>query len=97
MGQGAAMTGLLLLALLLANAPFVFSRFLGLGANKTQKPAWLVLELLLAYGIFVVLGRAIEAYFGQNAPQAWQFYAVSLCLFLCMAFPGFVWRYLLKK
>ncbi len=91
------MSGLLLLALILANAPFVFSRFLGFGANKQQKLAWLVLELFLSYGVFIVIGRALEAHFGQNAPQAWQFYAVSLCLFLSMAFPGFVWRYLLKK
>ena len=97
MGQGAAMSGLLLLALMLANAPFVFSRFLGFAANKQQKPIWLILELLLAYGVFIGIGRAIEAHFGQNAPQAWQFYAVSFCLFLSMAFPGFVWRYLLKK
>jgi hypothetical protein len=97
MGQNGAMTALLLAAVLLANAPFVFARFLGWGANKQQRPAYLIVELLIAYGLFVAIGRALEAHYGQNAPQAWQFYAVSFCLFLSMAFPGFVWRYLLKK
>ena len=97
MGQSAAISGLLFAALLLANAPFVFARFLGFAADKRQQPLWLVVELLLAYVAFIGLGHAVEAYFGQNSLQTWQFYAVSLCLFLSMAFPGFVWRYLLKK
>lgn len=91
------MSGLLLLALVLANAPFISSRFCGFGVDKRQRPILLIVELLLAYLAWVLVGRSIEAHFGQNAPQAWQFYAVSFCLFLSMAFPGFVWRYLLKK
>ena len=97
MGQSTAMSGLLLLAFLLANMPFAFPRLLGLGPDKRQHPAGLLLELALSYALLIGLGRALEQHYGQIAPQAWQFYAVSLCLFLCMAFPGFVWRYLLKK
>jgi hypothetical protein len=29
-------------------------------------------------------------------PQSWEFYAVSACLFIVLAFPGFVLRYLYK-
>ena len=97
MMQSAAITALLLLAVVLANAPFCYERFLFLGGSKARQPAWRLLELLLFYGAFLALARAAEAHFGQVQAQGWQFYAVSLCLFLSMAFPGFVWCYLLKK
>ncbi len=97
MHGGVAITALLALAFLLANAPFFSSRFFFLGPQKQQRPGFLLLELVLAYGLFIALGFALESYQGQASPQAWQFYAVSLCLFLSMAFPGFVLRYLLKK
>ena len=97
MTQSAAIIALLLLALALAHAPFCYKRFLFVGASKIRQPAWCLLELLLFYAAFIGLARAVEAYFGQVQAQAWQFYAVSVCLFLSMAFPGFVWRYLLKK
>ena len=34
---------------------------------------------------------------GQVAAQNWEFYAVTACLFLVFAFPGFVYRYLWRK
>ncbi|MEY4711160.1 MAG: hypothetical protein RIS88_610, partial [Pseudomonadota bacterium] len=34
---------------------------------------------------------------GQNAPQGWEFYAVTVTLFLTLAFPGFVYRYLYQR
>ena len=43
---------------------------------------------------------AVALYFehtmGQIAAQAWEFYAVTATLFITLAFPGFVFRYLLK-
>jgi hypothetical protein len=33
---------------------------------------------------------------GQLAPQDWEFYAVTRCLFLVFAFPGFVYKVLWK-
>lgn len=96
MSHSGWMALLLLLALLLANLPFLSTRFAWLGPRKAGQARWLLLELLLCYGIFLGLGWVMEAHFGQRQPQAWQFYAVSASLFICMAFPGFVWRYLLK-
>ena len=34
---------------------------------------------------------------GQIAAQGWEFYAITAALFLTFAFPGFVWRYLLRR
>ena len=34
---------------------------------------------------------------GQIALQAWEFYAVTATMFIALAFPGFVFRYLLKR
>lgn len=97
MSPNAAISLLLLTAIVLANESFFSQRFLWIGPSKKQHPWLQVLELLLAYAAFVFLGMGLETFVGQHSPQAWQFYAVSLCLFLTMAFPGFVWRYLLKR
>lgn len=87
---------LLLAALALASWPFLFKRFAVIGPLKAAHPWLLVLESLLAYAAFVLLGRALEQSLGQVTPQAWQFYAVTFCLFCTLSFPGFVYRYLLK-
>jgi hypothetical protein len=38
----------------------------------------------------------LEERAAQSARQGWEFYAVTGALFLTLAFPGFVWRYLFK-
>ncbi len=47
---------------------------------------------------FVVGGIALllEKRLGQIAAQNWEFYAITATLFTTLAFPGFIWRYLLK-
>ena len=91
--------GLILLACVAANLPFVNQRLMLLvplrGAKKSL--AWRLLELLLWYFIVGGIGMAMEKSVGQNYPQGWQFYAVTGSLFLTLAFPGFVFRYLLHK
>jgi len=37
-----------------------------------------------------------KATFGQIAHQDWEFYAVTSCLFIVFAFPGFVYKVLWK-
>jgi hypothetical protein len=39
---------------------------------------------------------ALERHAGQATAQGWEFYAVTAALFVTFAFPGFVWRYLVK-
>lgn len=97
MDQAFLITVLLLGAFLLANAPFLSARLCFVGPRKDTHPWWRVGELVFAYALFIALGKGVERYVGQSSPQAWQFYAVSACLFLTMAFPGFVWRYLVRR
>lgn len=97
MTQTAAIWFVLLAALLAANLPFLFQRVLVLGPVPRQGKSlwWHLLELVCGY--FVVGGLALwlEQRVGQVAPQTWEFYAVTATLFITLAFPGFVFRYLL--
>lgn len=56
-----------------------------------------LIELLVFYGLVGVLGFALEANLGNRFPQGWEFYAITLSLFLVLGYPGFVWRYLMKR
>lgn len=86
-----------LCALLAANLPFINERWLSLVPRRAPKTLWhRLLELLLLYLLVGGLGLALEQRAGQIAPQGWEFYAITGALFLTLAFPGFVWRYLLK-
>lgn len=53
-----------------------------------------LLETIALYLLVGVLGMALESQLGNPFAQAWEFYAITLCLFLVLAFPGFVYRYL---
>ncbi len=95
MGQTASVWLVLLVAVVAANLPFATERILLVGPRREHKNlAWRLLELMLMFGMLLGLGFALEARIGQRQPQGWEFYAVALCLFLTLAFPGFVWRYL---
>lgn len=86
------------LALALANLPFLTLR--GLGVIPLQKPKTLglrALELLVCYLLAGLAGLAFERRAGEIAPQTWEFYAITVFLFLTFAFPGFVYRYLVMR
>jgi hypothetical protein len=53
-------------------------------------------ELVVMYFIVGGIGLLLEKRMGQIAPQGWEFYAVTGALFITLAFPGFIWRYLVK-
>jgi hypothetical protein len=97
MSQTAAVWFVVLAALVGANLPFFNQRLLAVIPLKAGKnlPIRLV-ELAVCY--FVVGGMALllEQRAGQIAPQGWEFYAITAALFLTLAFPGFVYRYLMK-
>ncbi|MGT2494920.1 DUF2818 family protein [Cupriavidus basilensis] len=40
--------------------------------------------------------RRVSAGLGNAFPQGWQFYAITGCMMLVFAFPGFTWQYLVK-
>lgn len=92
---GWAIFTVLLAALVAANLPFLNERLFVLGPRRSPKsPAWRLFELLVLAVLVCLLGRAIEGWLGQPSPLRWEFGAVWLCVFLTLAFPGFVWRYL---
>jgi Protein of unknown function (DUF2818) len=86
----------LLAAVVSANLPFVNERLFLVGPRRAPRKAigWRALELLLFGGLTLLLGMLLESRIGQRQPQGWEFYAASACLYLVLAFPGFVWRYL---
>ncbi len=87
----------ILLALAAANLPFLTVRLFGVLPLKSPKSLALrLLELLVLYALVGGAGLLLEQRAGQIAPQGWEFYAVTLSLFVTLAFPGFVWRYLYK-
>ncbi|RZJ14490.1 MAG: DUF2818 family protein, partial [Haliea sp.] len=53
-------------------------------------------ELVVMYFVVGGLGLLLEQRAGQIAAQKWEFYAVTGALFITLAFPGFIWRYLWK-
>ena len=88
----------IVVAFLAANLPFANQRLLGvLPLKRPAKPLALRLaELVLLYFLAGGLGVLLEHRAGQIAPQKWEFYAITVALFITFAFPGFVWRYLWK-
>lgn len=81
---------------LAANFPFFTESLFGLIRLKASPKslAWRLLELLVLYALVIVIAHWLESRLGNAFRQEWQFYAVTVCLFLVFAFPGFVLRYL---
>jgi hypothetical protein len=88
-----------LLAFVAANLPFMNERLLAVVPGVfTLKPFWIrLVELLLWYVLVGAVAQVLEAHAGNVFPQRWEFYAVTGCLFIVFAFPGFVFRYLRKQ
>ncbi|UUZ64007.1 DUF2818 family protein [Polaromonas sp. P1-6] len=87
-----------LLALLAANLPFISNRLFAVVALKAPKNlAVRLAELVVWYLLVGGLGLFLEQRTGQIAPQGWEFYAITGTLFVTLAFPGFIYRYLFKR
>jgi hypothetical protein len=54
-------------------------------------------EVLVFYCLIGLLAFAFEASMGNAFQQGWEFYVITLSLFLVMAYPGYVYRYLLRR
>jgi hypothetical protein len=84
-------------ALIAATMPFASDRLMGLVAwNKPKTLGIRLLELVVCYFLVGGVALVLEKNAGQIAPQGWEFYAITGTMFVTMAFPGFVYRYLLK-
>ena len=96
----AAIWTLILLAMLSANLPFLNQRLFALVPLRglDRKSFWLrLLEMTILYFLLGGLGYFLEAGLGNVFPQGWEFYAISACLFIVFAFPGFVFQYLRRS
>jgi hypothetical protein len=92
-----------------ANLPFLSERVFGvirltpkLAADgtpslRTKSLPLRLLELIVLYFVVGFLARMLESRIGGVFAQNWEFYAITGCLFLVLAFPGFVLRYLRKQ
>jgi hypothetical protein len=99
--QTAAVWLLILLAFVAANLPFINNRIFAVWQPKglvSSKAFWLrALELFAFYLLIGALGISFERWIGNVFTQRWEFYAITFSLFVVMAFPGFVFRYLLRR
>jgi hypothetical protein len=92
-------------ALAAANLPFANERVFGLlsmkatqtGQARTKPFLARLLELLVLYFLVGAVAYLLESRIGNVFAQGWEFYAVTGCLFLVLAFPGFVFKYLRKR
>ena len=88
---------LVAVALTAANLPFFNERVFGLIALGPVKPAWVrLLELAVLYFVVGAIAYLLEARMGNVFTQVREFYMITVPLFVVLAFPGFVWRYLRK-
>ncbi|QIL81315.1 DUF2818 family protein [Diaphorobacter sp. HDW4A] len=102
MSQTAAIWLVILAAFAAANWPFLSQRLMLVGplpkSKGANKPfAIRLLELVVLYLIVGAVAMLLERRAGQNSPQGWEFYAITGTLFLTLAFPGFVYRYLMRR
>ncbi len=87
----------ILVAVLGANLPFLTRKlFLFVALAEPKTGWWRLVELVVFYFVVGGLGLLLENRAGQIAPQGWEFYATTAALFVTLAFPGFIYRYLLK-
>lgn len=98
MSTSMQMLVLVVLALLAANLPFANQRVFAFGPQRASKPLiWRLVELSVLYFVVGAVGLALEKHAGQIAPQGWEFYAITGTMFVTLAFPGFVYRYLMHR
>jgi hypothetical protein len=85
-------------ALAAANLPFANEYLFGLIPLRGAKPFVVRLgELIVLYFLVGALAWALESRIGNVFHQAWEFYAITGPMFVVLAFPGFVLRYLRKR
>lgn len=90
---------MILLAAFAANLPFFNERLLAVISIRTaRKPFWLrLIELFILYLLLGIAARLLESRIGNVFAQRWEFYAVTGCLFIVLAYPGFIFRYLRRR
>lgn len=88
-----------MVALCLANLPWLNTRFFVFFTSPGgHKQIWMGLIEWFAYFIlWLILAFGVEKkLMGDITRQGWEFYVVTLCLFVVFALPGFIYRYDLR-
>jgi len=99
---------LFVVALIAANIPFISDKVLLVLNTDNDKKFWLrALEWFLMYLVVMVIAIGMEIKLHGNAyanvwefwnfSQHWEFYSITICLFVVFALPGFIYHYDLKK
>jgi succinate dehydrogenase hydrophobic anchor subunit len=89
---------LLALAVVAANLPWISNRILFIWTPAGAKSPWIRLgEWLLLYCVVGGLAMGLEQKsMGEIHTRDWEFYAITFCLFLVFALPGFIYRHELR-
>ena len=89
----AKLIGVLIFAVLLLAYPGWRNRSAAVGKPVLAR----LLEVLVLYAMVGTLGFAFETNIGNPFAQGWEFFAITLSLYLVFAYPGFVLRYLMRR
>lgn len=103
-----AVSILFIVSLIAANIPFISDKKLLLLSSDNEKKFWLrALEWFLMYLVVMAIAIGLEIKLHGNAYRNvwefwdfsahWEFYSITLCLFVVFALPGFIYHYDLKK
>lgn len=90
---------ILVIAAVAANLPWISERFLVFWTPVAGKKEWMrLLEWLILYGLVALIAVGVERKaFGSVHSQSWEFFVVTICLFIIFAVPGFVYRHVLSR
>jgi len=91
---------LLVVAAISANIPWLSERFLFIfPLPQHNKKVWMrLLEWVLLYILVGAIAMGMEQkIYGQRHAQSWEFYVVTVALFMLFALPGIIYRFQLKK
>jgi Protein of unknown function (DUF2818) len=86
---------LIIIFFIIANLPWVSDRILCVFPLQSPKKVIVrLLEMVVFYIVSLLIAIAFEMKFsGEVYPQGWEFFTITLCLFLVLAVPGVVYRY----
>jgi hypothetical protein len=90
---------LLVTAIVLANIPFFMANRLFLVIKVAHKSVLVnFIEWFFYFAMTGLLAYLLEKKsMGHVASQGWEFYTITLFMFIIFAFPGFIYRYNLKS
>ena len=103
MNQTLAAWLLIGIAFVTANLPFLSERVFGVfpfnrhGVPGTKSFRLRFGELIVGFLVSGTLGMTFESALGNRFSQTWAFYAITFALYLVLAYPAFVYRYLLRR